>query len=51
MYTLHVKWYQTIFYEDQEFGLFILPKLSYEHIKVTPYSIKFAASILTFTVS
>ena len=28
-----------IFYEDRECGLHILPKLSYEHIKLTPYSI------------
>ena len=28
-----------IFYEDRECGLHILPKLTYEHIKLTPYSI------------
>ena len=28
-----------IFYEDRECGLHILPKISYEHIKLTPYSI------------
>ena len=43
-----------IFYEDQECGLHILPKLSYEHIKLTPYSImnvKLAAQVLSSTVS
>ena len=28
-----------IFYEDRECGLHILPNLTYEHIKLTPYSI------------
>ena len=43
-----------IFYEDRECGLHILPKLSYEHIKLTPYSImnvKVAAQVLSSTVS
>ena len=43
-----------IFYEDRECGLHILPKLSYEHIKLTPYSImnvKLAAQVLSSTVS
>ena len=43
-----------IFYEDQECGLHILPKLCIEHIKLTPYSImnvKIAAEVLCSTVS
>ena len=43
-----------IFYEDRECGLHILPKLSYERIKLTPYSImnvKLAAQVLSSTVS
>ena len=42
-----------IFYKDRECGLHILPKLSYEHIKLTPYSImnaKLAAQVLSSTV-
>ena len=30
---------EDIFYEDRKYGLHILPKLSYEYIKLTPYSI------------
>ena len=42
-----------IFYEDRECGLHILPKLSYEHIKLTPYSIMNVklAQVLSSTVS
>ncbi|XP_065654860.1 uncharacterized protein LOC136081473 [Hydra vulgaris] len=43
-----------IFYEDRECGLHILPKLTFEHIKLTPYSImnvKLAAQVLSSTVS
>ena len=43
-----------IFYEDKECGLHLLPKLSYEHIKLTPYSVmnvKLAAQVLSSTVS
>ena len=43
-----------IFYEDRECGLHILTKPSYEHIKLTPYSImnvKLAAQVLSSTVS
>ena len=43
-----------IFYEERECGLHILPKLSYEHIKLTPCSImnvKSAAQVLSSTVS
>ena len=43
-----------IFYEDQECGLHILPKLCIEHIKLTPYStmnVKLAAQVLSSTVS
>ena len=43
-----------IFYEDQECGPHILPKLCIEHIKLTPYSImvvKLAAQALTSFVS
>ena len=39
-----------MFYEDQECGLHILPKLSYRHIKLTPYSkinVKLAAQVLS----
>ena len=42
------------FYEDQECGLHILPKLCIEHIKRTPYSImniKVAVQVLSSTVS
>ena len=43
-----------IFYEDRECGLHILPKLSNEHIKLTPYSkmnVRLAAQVLSSTVS
>ena len=43
-----------IFYEDQECGIHILPKLCMEHIKLTPYStinVKLAAQVLSYTVS
>ena len=43
-----------IFYEYQECGLHILPKLIIEHIKLTPYStmnVKLAAQVLSSTVS
>ena len=43
-----------IFYEDRECGLHVLPKLSNEHKKLTPYSImnvKLAAQVLSSTVS
>ena len=43
-----------IFYEDRECGLHILPKLSCEHIKLTPYSImnvKLAPQVLSSTVT
>ena len=43
-----------IFYEDRECGLHILPKLTFEYIKLTPYSImnvKLAAQVLSSTVS
>ena len=42
------------FYEDQECGLHILPKLCIEHIKLTSYSImnvKLAVQVLSYTVS
>ena len=42
-----------IFYEDRESGLHILPKLSNEHIKVTPYSkmnVRLAAQVHSSTV-
>lgn len=38
-----------LFYADREVGLHIMPKLTYEHIKLTPYSImnvKLAAQVL-----
>ena len=43
-----------IFYEDRECGLHLLPKITYEHIKLTPYfvmNVKLAAQILSSTVS
>ena len=43
-----------IFYEDQECGLHIFPKLCIKHIKLTSYSImnvKIAAQVLSSTVS
>ena len=43
-----------IFYENRECGLHILPKLSNEHIKLTPYSkmnARLAAQVLSSTVS
>ena len=38
---MHIIWNHIadISYEDRECRLDILPKLSYEHIKLTPYSI------------
>ena len=44
----------SIFYEDQECGLHLFPKLTYEHIKLTPYSVmnvRLAAQVLSSTVS
>ena len=43
-----------IFYEDQECGFYILPKLCIDHFKLTPYSImnvKLATQMLRSTVS
>ena len=43
-----------LFYGDRECGLHVLPKLTYEHIKLTPYSImnvKLACQVLSSTVS
>ena len=43
-----------IFYEDTKCGLYILPKLSNEHIKLTPHSkinVRLAAQVLSSTVS
>ena len=43
-----------IFYEGRECGLHILPKLTNEHIKLTPYSKineRLAAQVLSSTVS
>ena len=43
-----------IFYEDRECGVHILPKLSHEHEKLTPYSkmnVRLAAQVLSSTVS
>ena len=43
-----------IFYQDRECCLHILPKLTFEHIKLTPYSImnvKLAAQVSSSTVS
>ena len=43
-----------LFYEDRECGLHIMPKLTYEHINLTPFSVmnvKLAAQVLSSTVS
>ena len=43
-----------IFYEDRECGLHILPKLTNEHIKLTPYSkmnVRLAAQVFSSVVS
>ena len=43
-----------IFYEERQCGLHLLPKITYEHIKLTSYSImnvKLAAQVLSSTVS
>ena len=43
-----------LFYEDRECGLQLLPKLTYEHVKLTPYSVmnvKLAAQVLSSSVS
>ena len=43
-----------IFYEDRECGLYILPKLSNKHIKLTAYSnlnVGLAVQVLSSTVS
>ena len=43
-----------IFYEDRECGLHIFPKLTNEHIKLTPYlkmNVRLAAQVLSSTVS
>ena len=43
-----------IFYEDQQCGLLLLPKLTNEHIKLTPFSVmnvRLAAQVLSSSVS
>ena len=43
-----------LFYEDRELGLHIIPKITYKHIKLTPYSImnvKLTAQVLSLSVS
>ena len=43
-----------IFFEDQDCGLQLLPKITYEHIHLTPYSVmnvRLAAQVLSSTVS
>ena len=43
-----------IFLEDQECGLQLLPKITYEHVYLTPYSVmnvRLAAQVLSTTVS
>ena len=43
-----------IFYEDRDCGLFLLPKLTYEHIKLTPYAVmnvRLAAQVLNSSVN
>ena len=44
----------TFFWEDQECGLQLLPKITYEHVYLTPYSVmnvRLAAQVLSTTVS
>jgi hypothetical protein len=43
-----------VFNEDQECGLHLLPKLTYEHVNLTPFSVmnvRLAAQVLSTTVS
>ena len=43
-----------IFLEDQEYGLQLLPKITYEHVYLAPYSVmnvRLAAQVLSTTVS
>ena len=43
-----------LFYEDQECGLHLFPKLTLDHIKLTPFSkmnVRLAAQVLSSTVS
>jgi len=43
-----------IFYEDRECGLKLLPKLTFDHVKLTPYSVmnvRLAAQVLSNSVS
>lgn len=51
----HVLWnhISKLFYEDQECGLHLLPKLTYDHIKLTSYSlmnVRLAAQVLSSNV-
>ena len=42
-----------IFKEDRDCGLYLLPKLSYDHVKLSSYSVmnvKLAAQVLSSTV-
>ena len=53
---LHVLWSHItdIFYEDRECGLHLLPKLTYDHVKLSSYSVmnvRLAAQVLSSTVS
>ena len=43
-----------LFYEDRSTGLHILPKLTYDHTKLTPYlamNVKLVAQVLSLAVS
>ena len=39
-----------IFYVDQECGLYILPKLSYKHVKLTIMNAKLAAQVIIIII-
>ena len=46
--------YNDIFLEDQECGLQLLPKITYENVYLTPYSVmnvRLAAQVLSTTVN
>ena len=54
--NLHLLWshISSIFYEDMELGLKQLPKLTSDHINLTPYSamnVSLAAQVLSSTVA
>ncbi|XP_065061651.1 uncharacterized protein LOC135688649 [Rhopilema esculentum] len=53
---IHILWshISKLYYEELEFGLKLLPRLTYEHINLTPYSamrVRLAVQILSSTVA